>query len=333
MPRISEAERTAKPLAGECANANAPMQDVENKVAFITGGSSGIGLGIARAFIEAGMRVVLTYRKPAHRDEAMNYFKDAQDRVHCISVDVTDRPGMERAADETVDVFGKVHVLVNNAGVVIAETLSRTNYKDWDWLMNVNLNGVFNGIQAFLPHIRNHGDGGQIVTTSSMMGLLVATGGGLGAYAASKFAVVGLMEALRAELAGTNIGASVICPGMVRSNIWASSRGAHPLSSADTKSEVEAIERKNKQQNDPEFAMDPLEVGRLVLHGVRNNDLYILTHPEYRHYLRERSEALEVSIPADLHPTKSREGMARLGAKRSIYSIEKDRKRCIRKRG
>ena len=148
------------------------MKDVEGKVAFITGGDSGIGLGIARACADAGMKVVITYRTKSHLDEAMKYLEGAGDRVHAINLDVTDRIAMDKAADETIQVFKKVHLLVNNAGVGVIGGLSTATYDDWEWVMGVNVNGVFNGIHTFLPRIRSQGEGGQIVATSSLAGLL-----------------------------------------------------------------------------------------------------------------------------------------------------------------
>lgn len=162
------------------------MKDVEEKVAFITGGDSGIGLGIARACADAGMKVIITYRTKSHLDDAMKLLGTAGNRIHAINVDVTDRAGMEKAAVETTEVFQKVHLLVNNAGVGIIGGLSKATYDDWDWGMSVNLNGVFNGIRTFLPRMQAHGEGGQVVATSSLAGLLGH--GPAGVYTASKFA-------------------------------------------------------------------------------------------------------------------------------------------------
>ena len=146
----------------ECPDTKAPMKEVEGKVAFITGGSSGVGLGIARAFADAGMKAILGYRTKEHFDEAMKYLEGASDRVHAIEVDVTDRAGMEKASAEAVRVFEKVHVLVNNAGVVVPTPLSKTTYNDWDCVMNVNVNVVFNGVHTFLSHMQTHGEGGRV---------------------------------------------------------------------------------------------------------------------------------------------------------------------------
>lgn len=286
-----------------CADVKIPMKDVAGKVAFITGGSSGIGLGIARAFADAGMNVAIGYRGQKHLDEAMAVLKSAGDRIHAIGVDVTDRPGMERAAAETVKVFGKVHVIVNNAGVQNPVSLGAMSYQDWDTLMRVNVDGVFNGVHAFLPHIKAHGEGGQVVTTASILGLFTV-GGGYSAYCASKFAAVAMMESLRAELADANIGVSAFCPGLVKSNLEAGIK-------------------------DSPLASDPLEIGQLVLRGIRRNDLYILTHPEFEPIINCRNEALGASSPKDLHPSDARITVADSLADSSVYVTERDRLQCV----
>jgi NAD(P)-dependent dehydrogenase (short-subunit alcohol dehydrogenase family) len=305
------------------------MKDVEGKVVVITGGDSGVGLGIARALADAGMKVVITYRTKSHLDEAMKYLESAGNRVYAINVDVTDRPGMEKAAVETVQVFGKVHVLVNNAGVALPgdAPLSRATYDDWDWLMGVNLNGVFNGVHTFLPRIQAHGEGGQIITTSSVRGLFAVADAG--SYCTSKFAVVGMMEALRAEFVGTNIGASVFLPGLVTSNVMDSTRNRPSnLAATGTRIDPKMAAATRNVINDPKFAMSALEAGQLLLRGMRNNDLYILTHPEFAQILRDRSEALLASNPVDLRPTDERVAMGRSLAQSSIYVTERDRALC-----
>lgn len=279
-----------------CPDVKTPMKNVEGKVAFITGGSSGIGLGIAKACIDAGMKVAVTYRTKGHIEAAMKYFEGAQDRVHAISVDVTDRPSMERAARETVEVFGKVHLLVNNAGVAVEAPLSRSTYDDWDWVMSVNVTGVFNGVHAFLPHIQAHGEGGHIVTTAGSLGLY--TMNAFGAYSASKFAVVGMMETLRAELLDTIIGVSVYCPGS----------GIRPGQTGNA---------------------DPFVAGRLVLRGVRNNDLYILTHPEVNEVIRERAAAILAAMPADAQTADGRTAMQSVANSSPMYAQERDHARCL----
>lgn len=314
---------------GNCPEAKIPMQEVAGKVAFVTGGSSGIGLGIARAFADAGMKVVIGYRTQKHIEEAMKYLESAEGRIHAINVDVTDRSAMEKAAEETTKVFGKIHVLVNNAGVVQHAPLSSATYDDWDWQMSVNLDGVFNGVHVFLPRINAHGEGGQIITTSSILGLFTSSNSAI--YSATKYAVVGLMESLRAELTDANIGVSVFCPGLVISSIQDASRN-RPSNLADSqfKPDPQAQAREREFRNDPERAMDPFDAGRFVLRGMRNNDLYILTHPEYEQIMQDRKEVLMASIPTELRPTETRLAMARAGSRNSIYAMERERKRCAR---
>jgi NAD(P)-dependent dehydrogenase (short-subunit alcohol dehydrogenase family) len=332
LPTVSHAQPPPAAPAS-CPNIPTPMKEVAGKVAFVTGGNSGIGLGIARALVDADMKVAITYRSKEHLDEAMSYFDDAKDRVHAINVDVTDRAAMAKAAEETVAKFGKVHVLVNNAGVGIIVPLSSATYDDWDWGRGVNVNGVFNGVRSFLPHIKAHNEGGQIVTTSSMSGLVV--GATAGVYSTSKFAVVGMMEALRVELANTNIGVSVYCPGLVNSNIRRSDRN-RPKELSETGLKFDprrAPPAPASAQNAPSAGpgMDPLEAGQRVLRGIRNNDLYILTHPEFEQGIRDRNEALIASIPVDpTPPPAARVEASKVVLRTPIYYNERDRKLCER---
>jgi NAD(P)-dependent dehydrogenase (short-subunit alcohol dehydrogenase family) len=321
----TERNTMAETSPGSC-DVQIPMWQVAGKVAFITGGSSGIGLGIARAFVDAGMRVVITYRTKKHLATAMEVLEDAKDRVHAIDLDVTDRAGMIKAAAEAEGVFGSVHILVNNAGVVGFAPLSQTTYDDWDWIMNVNVNGVFNGLHTFLPRIRKHGEGGHIVTMSSLVGLVA--GGRTGSYTTSKFAVVGMMESLRAELAGTNIGVSVCCPSVVKSDFLNADRNRpNVLSDRGLNQDASTIEAVERSIADPQRAMDPFTVGRLVLRGIRNNDLYILTHPATEQVIRERCEALIASFPRDAGVAEIGVATTHPGRGQTIYSVERDRKR------
>ena len=332
--RTAAAEPQAGATTASCPTVPTPMKDVEGKVAFITGGDSGIGLGIARAFTDAGMKVVITYRTRSHLDEAMKYLQSAGDRVHAVNLDVTDRAAMEKAAAETVQVFKKVHVVVNNAGVGIIGGLSTATYDDWDWGMGVNVNGVFNGIRSFLPRIQAHGEGGQVVATSSLAGLLGH--GPAGVYTASKFAVVGMMEALRNELAGGNVGVSVFCPGIVNTNIGTSNRN-RPSTLADSGFKPDPkmfadMPKELREMRGPPPGMDALEAGQRVLSGMRNNDLYILTTPEFEAEFRARGEAILASLPTDVNASPAREAVGRMILGKTTYAAERDRKVCERAR-
>src|SRR5215472_2514100 len=196
------------------------MKDLRGRVAFITGGASGIGLGIAGACVDAGMHAVLADLRQDHIDEALAGFarRGQSKSVHAIRLDVTDRTAMAAAADETERVFGKVHVLVNNAGVGITGPFTSITYADWDFGLAVNLGGVINGLQTFLPRIRAHGEGGHVVNTASLAAL-VPMPAAFVTYVTAKAAVVAISETIRGELMQENIGVSVLCPGPVRTNI------------------------------------------------------------------------------------------------------------------
>jgi len=297
----------------------APLAEVAGKVAFITGGSSGIGLGMARAFSAAGMRVIFTYLNDEHRDTALAEFPAGNPGVHAIRVDVADRDGMEKAAEEADRVFGKVHLLCNNAGIGPRALVSNASYKDWDWAMSVNVGGVFNGIKAFLPRMLAHGEGCHVMATSSSGGLIAGT---LGVYCTTKFAVVGMMESLRTELEGRNVGVSVFCPGLIRSDIIHSERN-RPAEFANQggKAPDAPITFSGKPPVDMmAVAMDPLEAGQLVLAAIRRNDLYILTHQEFADPVHQRCEAILQSFP------KKRAPQARIDVVKTytpdIYALE-----------
>src|SRR5690606_13050777 len=192
------------------------MQDVSGKVAVITGGSSGIGRGIALAFARAGARVIVTGRSTEHLEETTAAFAADGLEVETLQLDVTDLTAMRVAADDIEQRYGRVDVLVNNAGIGLTGPVADATPSDWDWVIDVNIRGVGNGIQAFLPRIRAHGEGGHIVNTSSMAGLMPIVAG---LYSMTKAAVIGVSEALHIELKPEGIGVSAYCPGPVHSNI------------------------------------------------------------------------------------------------------------------
>ena len=214
------------------------MKHVEGKVAFITGAANGAGFGMAQVFAKNGMKVVLADIRQDSLDRAMAHFGN-NPNVHAIRLDVTDREAFARAAVETEKVFGKVHVLCNNAGINLFVPIEECTYNDWDWVMGVNFGGVVNGIQTFIPRIRKHGEGGHIVNTASMAAFLPSAAAGI--YTASKYAVRGLSEALRCSLYRYNIGVSVFCPGLINSSIYESEkvRPQRFASPEDTRQEPE----------------------------------------------------------------------------------------------
>ena len=299
-----------------------PLAEVAGRTAFVTGGSSGIGLGIARTLSAAGMKVVFTYKNEAHRDAALAAFPAGNAGVHAIRLDTTDREAMPRAADEAERLFGPVHLLVNNAGIGLPATLTNVSWQDWDWAMDVNINGVFNGVRTFVPRMLAHGEGAHIVSTSSSAGIVAGT---LGVYATAKFAVVGMMESLRTEMEGRNIGVSVFCPGLVRSSIFDVERN-RPASHGNAPREIKPPPLKPGAPpiDIMAVAMDPLDCGRLVLEGIRRNDLYILTHPEFEPAVRERVTLLLNSFSTEPVPEGRR--LATQAITPDIYAADLARK-------
>ena len=301
------------------------MKNIEGKVAFITGGASGMGLGMARVFVRAGIKVVIADVRRDHLDQALTHFKGAERSVHAIELDVADRTAMLQAADETMRVFGKVHILCNNAAVGIIGPAIDATFDDWDWGLGVNIGGVVNGVQTFLPRIRAHGEGGHIVTTASMGGIFAA--GMAPIYNTSKYAVVGYMEALRPELEPLDIGVSAFCPGLVNTNIHEVEQ-LRPAKFGDTNSRDAAVARASimKEKVLP-AGMDPMEIGERVLRGIRKNDLYILTHPEYEQGIRDRFEAILASVPVEKEqPPAARVAAESMVLRNPIFAAERDRK-------
>jgi NAD(P)-dependent dehydrogenase (short-subunit alcohol dehydrogenase family) len=285
------------------------MQDVEGKVAFVTGGASGVGLGMAKAFTGSGMKVVVADIRQEHLDEAMAELDS--DAAHPVQVDVTDRDGMAAAADEAERVFGKVHVICNNAGINLFNDITEATYQDWDWVFGVNLGGVINGVVTFVPRIKAHGEGGHVVNTASMASFLAGPGAGI--YTAAKFGVRGISEALRYSLPQHGIGVSVVCPGLVESKIYKSDdvRPAE-LSTDVTPADAEFMKILPEVHT---HGMSGDEVGEKTLRAIRRGDFYVLTHPEFREELQETFDEVLASLPDEEAPAGRLEveGMRRSG--------------------
>lgn len=271
---------------------------MHGKAAFISGGASGIGLGIARALLGAGMRVVIADMRRENLEQARAELR-SHEHVHLLQLDVTDRAALHAAADEVQATVGNLHVLCANAGVGDTGYIKNASYEDWDWIVGVTLGGVINCVTTFLPRMRAHGEPGHVVATSSMAGLLPLNHGGI--YSVAKSAVVGMMEGLRMELADTPIGVSVLCPGMTRTNIRTTlalrpDKYRHAVQSPAPPPAASAA----PPGSPPDFmkhAMDPTEIGAKVLRGIRRNDLYILPHAEFGAMLRTHFDAILAAMP------------------------------------
>jgi NAD(P)-dependent dehydrogenase (short-subunit alcohol dehydrogenase family) len=321
-----------------------PITDVKGKVAYITGGSSGIGLGIARVFYEAGMKVVIGYLDEQHIGDALKHFPTDDPRVHAIKHDVMERDAWERVADEIEKKFGGLQVLVNNAGVGLQAPASTGTYKDWEWGLGVNLWGPIYGTHTYVPRMLASKQGAQIITTTSTSGILPGSGAGI--YTVAKIAAVGFMEELRLELRNTNIGTCCFVPGLTATNIGVSESyrpaalkndgppalapGAAPRPAPGAGSSAPRPPRPRPVP--PEGLapaavrpMDPMVAARFVLDGMLHNDLYIVAEPEYRAGVEARCNALLESmnpfkpLPASLTPPASVE---RTGVYRSTMYVQ-----------
>lgn len=291
------------------------MQNFTGKVAFITGGGSGVALGQAKVFSRAGSRVVIADIRQDHLDQAMNYFRKKDADVHPILLDVTDRAAFAAAADEAERVFGPVQLLFNTAGVSIFGPLEKSTYDDYDWQMAVNFGGVVNGIQTFVPRMIAYGKGGHIINTSSLGGIVAA--GPAGIYSASKFAVRGLSEALRSELAKYNIGVSVLCPANVRTNIAeAVMTRPEKFSNSGYRFDDAILDSLRRIYS---AGKDPVELAEETLKAVKQDRLYIIPYPEARQVLENHfAEILAALPPEDADP----DGVAKRRAAMEQYRRE-----------
>ncbi len=261
------------------------MKDVKGKVAFVTGAASGMGLGMARAFAEAGMKVMLADIEAGPLQRETDALKAKGYDVACVQLDVTKMADVHAAAKKTVDVFGKVHVLSNNAGIGVFGKSETCNIKNWEWVVDVNLWGVVYGLQAFVPLILSHGEGGHVVSTASMAGMVGLRGAG--PYNATKFAVVGIMETFAAEHRKDGLGASVLCPGVVATNIGNSGR--------NRPTEYGGSVAPNPRDKTGEMlaqGLHPDLVGKQVLEAILEDQFYIFTDPGLRHLVETRSQRI-----------------------------------------
>ena len=270
--------------------------DCNGKTALITGGVSGIGFGIARAFSAAGIDLILTYRNNDYRRQAQAWFEQhARDVPRFLSLDVTDRRRWAEIAEKS----GPVHILVNNAGVSVFGPTDEASFADYDWIMGVNFGGVVNGLVTFIPGMKAQGSGGHIVNVASMAAYLPGPQAGI--YTASKFAVRGLTESLRFNLAPHGIGVSLMCPGLTKTNAWDSAlrRPADFAASGFAPPDPELLAQFGTAFD---AGMDPLEVGEKTLAGIIENRAIIFTHPEFAQDFGEIHRACVEALPQEPTP-------------------------------
>jgi NAD(P)-dependent dehydrogenase (short-subunit alcohol dehydrogenase family) len=257
------------------------MQDFAGRTAFVTGGAHGIGSGLVRALLAEGCKVAIADIRMASIEQALKALDSSM--AMGVQVDVCSREAMARAADEVEARFGPVSLLFNNAGINLFQSIEDSSYDDWDWVLGVNLHGPINGVMTFAPRMIAAGRGGYIVNTASMAAFLAA--GKPGIYNMTKFAVRGMSESLRASLAPHGIGVSVLCPGLVKSYIYASDE----IRPERLKGAAKPVDTQNVKRlaEIHEFGMEPDVIGARVLEAMRENRFHIFTHPEFKDELRE----------------------------------------------
>ncbi len=261
------------------------MKDFAGRTAFVTGGANGVGIGLVRQLLNEGCKVAIADIRRDSIDQALKTLDNRE--VMGVELDVSSRDAFRAAADEVEAAFGPVSILCNNAGVNLFQPIEDSSYDDWDWLLGVNLNGVINGVMTFVPRMVERvkagtQTGGHVVNTASMAAFIAA--GTPGIYNTTKFAVRGLSESLHYSMLQYGIGVSVLCPGLVKSYIYASDdirpddlkAGARPVNK-------DAVERLAGVH---EFGMEPDVIGARVIEAMRANRLHIFSHPDHKEELR-----------------------------------------------
>jgi NAD(P)-dependent dehydrogenase (short-subunit alcohol dehydrogenase family) len=274
------------------------MESLTGKVAFITGGASGIGFGMARAFLAEGMKVALADWNEEHIAKARAQLSGNNAAIF-IKTNVASRDSLRAAAQEALDAFGKIHVLCNNAGVNGGGTAASEDFDDWDRALSVNLGGVINGHVEFVPQMIAHGRGGHIVSTASLAAEVVMPEH-LAIYAASKAAVCHYCEAVKGVLGTKGIGVSILLPGPVKSRIHEASQNRPEHLRAE--SGYSASEKRLSRRIVGDDWMDPVEVGNLVADGILSDATYLVTHGVFRPAMQARFDAVMAATPDRAEP-------------------------------
>jgi NAD(P)-dependent dehydrogenase (short-subunit alcohol dehydrogenase family) len=265
------------------------MEELTGKAAVVTGGASGIGRGICRRLAAAGVDVVVADIDATGADAAAAELREGGVRAIAAEVDVASRKSVEALADLAFSEFGAIHVVCNNAGVIVGGKICDSTDDDWRWVLSVNVGGVINGVKVFAPRLIAQGQGGHIVNTASIGGFL--SGPGLGIYCTSKFAVVGLTDALRGELAPHDIGVSLLCPGAVKTHLIDADRN-RPAGLSQSGGAAEIM------RDAIAAGMDPDQVGDCVVRGIKSGAAYIMTHSDYRAGFASRFDAVLAAFDA-----------------------------------
>jgi NAD(P)-dependent dehydrogenase (short-subunit alcohol dehydrogenase family) len=279
------------------------MKDLGGKTAVITGGASGIGLGLAQRLAKEGMKLVIVDIEESALDAAARGLSDAGAEVMALRADVSNAADMARVAAETFARFGTAHVIVNNAGVGGGTGPTwKLSEADWDWSLNVNLKGVIHGIRLFVPRLVDSGEEGHVVNTASMAGLTATPW--LAPYTAAKHAVVALSECLAKDLqlAGSKVGVSVLCPGFVKTNIHLSERNRPGELKAGAGARALDENLGNVFKTLVESGKPVDAVADAVVAAIREARFYILTHPEMKPAIEHRFRDIMEERPPGIDP-------------------------------
>ncbi|MBI4611569.1 MAG: SDR family NAD(P)-dependent oxidoreductase [Candidatus Rokubacteria bacterium] len=264
------------------------MESLKDRVAVVTGGASGIGRALALALAREGARLVLADLDEAGMARVVEEIKAAGGNAVAVRTDVSVPDQVQTLAERAWTAFGRVHVLCNNAGVALWGGLETATHRDWQWVIGVNLWGVIHGLLAFLPRMIAQGEGGHVINTASMAGLVASQG--LGIYNTTKYAVVGLSETLAKDLRPYDIGVSVLCPMGVATRIRESERTRpEALRNPGGQPGREPVELMGR-------TLKPEEVAEQVIAAIRRNQLYVITHREGLEPLRRRFQRMEETI-------------------------------------
>ncbi len=273
-----------------------PIDSFDGKTAFITGGASGIGLGIAKVLVARGAQVVLADLRPDHISKALASFAGGgrSNAATAIELDVSNRSAYADAAARMQRDHGGIDILINNAGVGSEGPIREAGWVDWDFSLGVNLGGVINGVQCFLPQMIDSGRGGHIVNTASLAACVVMPGNFV-MYAATKAAVLNLSENLRGELAADGIGVSALLPGFVKSNIHEANQN-RPAHLREGSGFAQSEQTLSERQLGDDW-MEPETVGEMVADAILANRPYIITHGEFRDSMEARHRAMMAAVP------------------------------------
>jgi NAD(P)-dependent dehydrogenase (short-subunit alcohol dehydrogenase family) len=256
------------------------MQELNGRSAFITGGANGIGRAMADSLAREGMAIAVADIDLAAAEQASKEIEAAGGRAVPIECDVTSEESLGLAADAASAALGPIHLLANNAGAFTVSGLEQTTRRDWEWLLDINVLGVVNGLHTFLPRMRAHGEPAHIINTASVSGHIPVAG--LSIYTATKFAVVGLSECLRLELADSSIGVSILCPGIVKTGLLESSARHRPQRHGGETGRDTAMDAV------VESGTDPAKLGEQVVSALKSGEFYILTHANLRPVFEQR---------------------------------------------